>query len=443
MGTRNRERRAAKQRKRQADGRRSYRRPAADPLTLEQAVVMTLFSAARVTALGADDAARSCAEELLAPDSGLPARCVRRAAASVLLDLVATVSRHGWQPVDLAQITRRRLSRHHVRLVLDLLAAEASSHGASTVDRRWSQQLAELEAAVWWPADADLLTAWGPRWGRGDVETVTTAVELMGLLATLPALPRVLPPPGTGRVEVGRGGGSVEDERALARVRSLLAKAESTEFPEEAEALSAKAQQLMARHSLGRLVAEAAADTHEPASARRIWLEAPYAGAKALLVQAVAEANRCRAVWVEALGFTTVVGGERDLRGTELLVTSLLVQATRALLDSGPSAAAARRGRTRSFRQSFLVAYATRIGERLRGASAGVVDDVIGTGDLLPVLVADAERVDRATKEMFPGVVNRGVAAGNPLGWAAGQAAADLALLDTHLAVTEAARVAS
>ena len=37
------------------------------------------------------------------------------------------------------------------------------------------------------------------------------------------------------------------DEKVLGRVRALLAKAESTTFPEEAEALTAKAQELMAR----------------------------------------------------------------------------------------------------------------------------------------------------------------------------------------------------
>ena len=42
------------------------------------------------------------------------------------------------------------------------------------------------------------------------------------------------------------------DEKKLSRVRALLAKAESSSFPEEAEALSAKAQELMTRHALDR-----------------------------------------------------------------------------------------------------------------------------------------------------------------------------------------------
>jgi hypothetical protein len=40
-------------------------------------------------------------------------------------------------------------------------------------------------------------------------------------------------------------------------VRALLAKAESTTYPEEADALTAKAQELMARHSIDRAMLDA------------------------------------------------------------------------------------------------------------------------------------------------------------------------------------------
>lgn len=54
-----------------------------------------------------------------------------------------------------------------------------------------------------------------------------------------------------------------------------------------------------------------------------------------------------------------------DLDAVELLFTSLLVQATTAMLAAGSRQDAHGRSRTRSFRQSFLAAYAQRIGERL------------------------------------------------------------------------------
>jgi hypothetical protein len=57
--------------------------------------------------------------------------------------------------------------------------------------------------------------------------------------------------------------GDLPDRRMLDRVRALLAKAESTEFPKEAEALSARAQELMARHRIDRALLAALAARDE------------------------------------------------------------------------------------------------------------------------------------------------------------------------------------
>jgi hypothetical protein len=227
------------------------------------------------------------------------------------------------------------------------------------------------------------------------------------------------------------------DQKILARVRALLAKAESTTFPEEAEALSAKAQELMSRYSLERIVVESAAsgDDPHPAAARRMWLESPYMAAKALLVGAVAEANRCRSVLSEKLGFTTVLGDEVDLEIVELLSTSLLVQATRAMVSAGSQTTRTGRSRTRSYRQSFLIAYATRIGERLSAARDVGAAAVTDQSQLLPVLAARERVVDKLFEEMFPQSVSRSFSVGNAAGWHAGRAAADLAVLDTRRAV--------
>src|SRR3974377_713718 len=62
---------------------------------------------------------------------------------------------------------------------------------------------------------------------------------------------------------------------------------------------------------------------------------------------------------------STVVGFPSDLDAVELLYTSLLVQANTAMLREGAKKDAYGRSRTRAFRQSFLVAYAYRIGVRL------------------------------------------------------------------------------
>lgn len=218
----------------------------------------------------------------------------------------------------------------------------------------------------------------------------------------------------------------------LSRVRALLAKAESTQFPDEAEALSAKAQELMSRYSIEQALAApvAAGRRATVASARRIWLEAPYLGPNTLLVAEVGSANHCRTVSSEKLGFVTVLGAEVDLDVVEVLATSLLVQAARAMLASGTQYSRLGTSRTRSFRHSFLLSYATRIGERLREAAAQT-EAATGT-DLVPVFADRAHAVDTLFASLFAtATARRSFSAGNAAGWGAGRSAADRAVLTT------------
>ena len=326
-------------------------------------------------------------------------------------------------------------------MLSEAIRAEARAYRPSTVDPRWRAQLIALggdaapSAAVPQsgrpePATADLAAA-----RLGTEIGLRLVIEILAVIYVLPRIQLLLPKPGTARA--GERDGVPVDERALARVRALLAKAESTEFPDEAEALSAKAQQLMARYALERIVVESGAGTadQQPMIGRRIWMDPPYASAKSLLVAAVAGANRCQAVWSEDPGFTTVIGDEADLDAVELLATSLMVQANRAMLHHGQQRDRYGGSRTRSFRQSFLISYATRIGERLRGATDAALDEVDDSGALLPVLHARAERVTAARTEMFPGTVKKEFNATNAAGWVAGRAAADQARFDVAAAL--------
>jgi hypothetical protein len=216
----------------------------------------------------------------------------------------------------------------------------------------------------------------------------------------------------------------------LEKVRALLAKAESTEFEEEADALTAKAQQLMSRHAIDQAMLSSQAEGEVPLG-RRIGIDDPYAQGKAGLLATVAGANRCRAVWMSAYGFSTIVGFPADLEAVEILYTSLLVQAIRALTAAGPVRDRAGRSRTRSFRQSFLIAFAGRIGERLHGAAMAATEEATEThgSRLLPVLAGRNSAVDEAYESMFPHLTQSSARISNGAGWAAGRAAADLAHL--------------
>ncbi|MDQ8707831.1 DUF2786 domain-containing protein [Streptomyces sp. LHD-70] len=329
-------------------------------------------------------------------------------------EFVRSAWQRGWQPADVIRIVRRELADHHATIAAELIRQENRRYKNQGLPPRWQEQLDEL------PKTAP----------RGDRFLYASALlELYRLLLRLPALEPVAPAPGTPvHARVAHA-----EPRMLVRIRALLAKAEATGYPEEAEALTAKAQELMARQGVDEALL--AHRTHAPdtPAARRIGVDAPYEAAKAILLDAVATANRCRAVWNEAFGFSTVVGFDTDLDSVELLHTSLLVQATAAMTKAEAAQRAGGRRRTKTFRQAFLLAYAHRIAARLdeaadHGTAAARDEAGAAAADLLPVLAARDVAVTDRTDEMFPETTSTRVrSAQDAAGWHEGTAAADRA----------------
>lgn len=344
---------------------------------------------------------------------------------------------HGWQPADLPRPVGRKLSGRHARLSVDVIAGESRRYtGSADADPEWLRQLEEVEARVWWGPGCDHLDAWAWREGIDRAGGLRHAIELLSFLWHLPVLPRLCPPPSEwgrsasrGRRQAVRGHGA--DPRMLHRVRGLLSKAESTTFPDEAEALTAKAQQLMTRHAIDRAMVESNGGPDATPSARRLGIDDPYASAKSYLLDQVAAASNCRAVWSRDLGFSTVFGFDSELDAVELLFIFLLVQATAGMAAAGTDRAKGARWRSRSFRQSFLVGFAARIGERLREAAVAATEEAAADhgGRLLPVLVSRAEAVDNERDRAFPGLTQHRLGASDPAGWTAGRVAANLASL--------------
>jgi len=324
---------------------------------------------------------------LVADDARIRARVVSRL-QSWLAEFHRAALEGGWQTEELARVVRRRAGATSAEVVQGLMAG----------------------------APARLDPDAGP-WS----ETVAAVVGALGVMGHLPPLPDL--------ARVRRGAPPGVDERLLARVRGLLAKAESSGFPEEAEACLAKAQALMTRHSLDRMVVESRVGGPGVLDGRRLWLDDPYLQAKAILAGVVASANRCRAVVSAELGFVTLVGRPGDLDATELLFTTLLVHATDRMTAVAKEAASGARARRPSFRRSFLVAYANRIGSRLQEAA----DAALAEADrehgpsLLPVLARQHEEVEAAVDELFPALVHQRIPVSDHGGWVAGSAAADLA----------------
>jgi hypothetical protein len=387
-----------------------------------------LNNAALAYACGDRSAVRRCVA-----DDAAPHREIDRAAESLVDEAIGKAWENGWLPADLEQITRRSRDGTAVAYLCDAIAAQTRRYPVGSLHPRWQAQLDELGAEIWWEPDLPQLPQWARRHGHDRTVALITALELLALLYTLVPLPQLLPPPGGAATGTGTAQAMPLDDKVLARVRALLAKAESTTFPEEAEALSAKAQELVSRHAIARVMLDAQQPGSAPPTVRRLWLDRPYVGAKSTLVTAVARANRCRTVLYEQLGLVTVLGADTDLDIVDLLTTSLLLQATRAMLSTGRQVTRAGQSRTRSYRSSFLLAYAGRIRERLATATASAAAGF--GGDLRPVLASREAAVEELVTRLFPTAARRTFTAGNSAGWEAGRAAADAAELQSRRAV--------
>ncbi|WP_170852495.1 DUF2786 domain-containing protein [Blastococcus sp. DSM 46786] len=337
----------------------------------------------------------------------------------------------GWQPADVAHAARRQVGAGSVPLLVALLAEHARRTDAvSRAPEGWAAQLRELGALDPGHAPGTAVTSWHRAERRAPAEAWRIVLQLTGMLRTTARIEVLVPPPSRWGPARSRAEGPVAggDDRALRRIRGLLAKAEATGFPEEAEALTAKAQELMTRHAVDAALLDGGAPAGVDVDTRRVHLADPYARAKTQLLGAVAEANDVRLVWYQGLGIATLVGIRSDLDAVELLFTSLLLQVAQAL-----AAAERQEGRgsaSRSFRRAFLLGYAHRIGERLASARRRVTEEAAaerGT-DLLPVLRSRQEAVEARTQELFPKVrSSRSRSSVDAGGWYAGRAAAERA----------------
>ena len=363
--------------------------------------------------------------------AGSPGALASRVLGGQLTAAVAALWEGGWQPLDVAHVARRQCNGRVARLAARIVLEQASVADAyGRAPEAWVAQLRALPAkSEGHPPDA-IVGRWQDAEDLDADEAILDALRLLGLLWTRPALGFLLPSPSRWHEPRARsaGPGATTDPKMLARIRALLAKAEATTFPEEADTFTAKAQELVARHAIDHAVLRAAGPggAASPVVGRRVHVNDPYAEAKVQLLAVVARANAGRAVWDRAHGFATVLAQEADLELIELLFTSLLVQATQAAAVAGRAA-----GRTRapSFRRAFLTSYAVRIGDRLDEARQGVEDEAVGQHGtaLVPLLAAREDAVDEALRTAFPRLEHREPRRFDAQGWHAGRLAADLA----------------
>ncbi len=354
----------------------------------------------------------------------------------------------GWQPADLVHTVKREWTLRASRMVVGFIANQSRRHEAATrAPHAWLAQLDDMGvydpiANVIRGGTGDVLATWGRTERLHPEEALTTAVQVLAQLRSAPHVSVLINPPNAwGATNIGiteRTRTGEVDEKALRLIRAMLAKAEATNFEAEAETFTAKAQELMTRHSIdAAMMASAARGTAHAAGieSRRVHIDNPYSDEKATFLYAIASVNGVRAVWGPACGFSTLIGFPVDLRLTDVLFTSLLVQATHA---SAQATLHQPHLRTAPFRRAFLIAFADRITERLETARDYIAHDAEQTygAALVPILAERQEAVDAAYEEAFPNTTVRPGRRLDAAGWYAGRAAAERADIGLGEAIT-------
>jgi Protein of unknown function (DUF2786) len=157
-------------------------------------------------------------------------------------------------------------------------------------------------------------------------------------------------------------------DKLLDRVRKLLAKAEDESCtPPEAEALTAKAAELMAKYGIDRaLLAAVRPETDAPGD-RFVDIDNPWGKVKAHLLCGLGAALRCQCIMLTTRAGMRihVFGYASDIERTDLLYTSVLIQMWHGLAAARlPDRCAS----PRAWRRSWLLGFAAAVIGRVRAA---------------------------------------------------------------------------
>lgn len=192
----------------------------------------------------------------------------------------------------------------------------------------------------------------------------------------------------------------------LRRVQALLAKADSTEFEEEAETLRVKANELIARHSISAAMLAAEGRQADDLNKIEIRITGAYSHNQATLLHYIAQIFNCKTVahptsaGSKTIGEVSVVGYQSDLDIVQGLFQIINTQAVhgcaRTLVPHWEHG--------RSYRNSWWHGFNRTIFSRLKSAHTAAVaqaeDTSSGTSAAL-VLVGRAKRVELYRDELF------------------------------------------
>lgn len=210
------------------------------------------------------------------------------------------------------------------------------------------------------------------------------------------------------------------------RVKNLIAKADSTEFEEEAETYRKQAAKLIAKYSIDAARLTDMSAGQRPIVSVVVDTSKPYAKEFQRLVGVIAMALSCSGLDITDGSHSYIYGSQEQVDQVmmyyELIWPQMLVEVSEAYPDSGPMfvtdltdrpTLGPSGGDVRSYRRSFAAGFAVRIGQRLEEVmkeavseeeEEGVTLSNFGSGAL--VLQTEQERAEAILRQDFAGKIN-------------------------------------
>ena len=189
-----------------------------------------------------------------------------------------------------------------------------------------------------------------------------------------------------------------DHDKYLERVRKLLAKAEAEGCTtEEAQSLTAKAAELMAKYGIDRALLAATQPHTDKATSKIVWLYPPWVRVHMHLYCAIAAALRCQCVILPGAGRNVkihIFGYDSDIERTEILFTSLMLQMAHALVRADEPTFC---DNIKAWRRSWMLGYIAAAVAKVKAAEQHATAEAqpTSTGKSAELVLADRSLVIR------------------------------------------------
>lgn len=218
---------------------------------------------------------------------------------------------------------------------------------------------------------------------------------------------------------------AMSEDKILRRVRALLERAGHPNANEhEATQARETAYDLMARHQIDQaLLVESGQASPEGMTSRMIRIPGPYAKNKIGIASVVARHHQCKALITYQGSYVQlqVFGTESDLQAVDMLITQLLLHATRDMHRDGPPGSAQH---VKSWRASFLIGFGNEVGRRMEEFRRRAENETAGSERAAVVLADRGKAAEDAMRAEHPNTTRTGGSSSRGRGAGAGRASA-------------------